>query len=287
MEENPGKFVTQMDTVYNDVTNDPFLQTFKFVDAGILIALRQESKTAETMKKGVDHLEKILGAAVFRKYVHVLLTDRGSEFLSADAMESDAEGMQRTRVYYCDPMQSGQKGSLENNHIELRYIFPKETDLKALGLTSQTALNLALSHINSLPIEKFGGKSPLEIAEFMFPDLYERLVAFGIYKVPKEAIVLKPYLLKHKTQECIDQQNAVRSEKLREEVLSSSNTVSINGYSAASELGAPTPEEITPAQKKTFLKKGRHPKQAAISMTEISRLKSEGKNLKKLQRLQG
>lgn len=234
----------------------------------------------------MDHLEKILGAAVFKKYVHVLLTDRGSEFLSADAMESDAERMQRTRVYYCDPMLSGQKGSLENNHIELRYIFPKETDLNALGLTSQTALNLALSHINSLPIEKFGGKSPLEIAEFMFPDLYERLVAFGIHKVPKEAIVLKPYL-KHKTQECIDQQNAARSEKLREEVLSSSNTVSINGYSAASELRAPTPEEITPAQKKIFLKKGRHPKQAAISMTEISRLKSEGKKPEEIAALAG
>lgn len=30
----------------------------------------------------------------------------------------------------------------ENNHIELRYILPKETDLHALGLTSQDPLNL-------------------------------------------------------------------------------------------------------------------------------------------------
>ena len=32
------------------------------------------------MKNGVDTLEDILGDEVFRKYVNVLLTDRGSEF---------------------------------------------------------------------------------------------------------------------------------------------------------------------------------------------------------------
>ena len=32
------------------------------------------------MKNGVDTLENSLGNDVFRKYVNVLLTDRGSEF---------------------------------------------------------------------------------------------------------------------------------------------------------------------------------------------------------------
>ena len=47
------------------------------------------------------------------KYVNVLLTDRGSEFYAAKDMETDIDGSTRTRVFYCDPMQSGQKGSLE------------------------------------------------------------------------------------------------------------------------------------------------------------------------------
>lgn len=194
--ENPDVFVTQMDTVYNDGANGPFIQTFKFVPAGVLFAVIHDSKTSESMKKGVDLLESILGTEIFRKYVHVLLTDRGTEFTAADAMETSPDGTRRTRVFYCDPMQSGQKGTLENKHIELRYILPKGTDLRALGLTGQDALNLVISHVNSAPVEKLGGKSPLDLAEFMYHDLYEKLEVYGIHKIEKDKVILKPYLLK-------------------------------------------------------------------------------------------
>ena len=130
--------------------------------------------------------------------MNVLLTDRGSEFYAAKYMETDVDGTTRTRVFYCDPMQSGQKGSIENNHIQLRYILPKQTDLVSLGLTDQDALNLVLSHLNSAPVEKFGGKSPLEVASFMYHDLYERLISYGIKEIEKDRIVLKPYLLKNR-----------------------------------------------------------------------------------------
>ena len=196
MKENPDAFVTQMDTVYNDETNGPFIQTFKFINAGVLFAVYHESKTALSMKEGVDLLEQILGADVFRKYVHVLLTDRGTEFSDAEGMEMSADGTRRTRVFYCDPMQSGQKGSLENKHIELRYVLPKGTDLRNLGLRGQSDLNLAVSHVDSAPVEKLGGKSPLDVADFMYHDLFERLLAFGIQKIEKDRVVLKPYLLK-------------------------------------------------------------------------------------------
>ena len=196
LECNPDVFVTQMDTVYNDETNGPFIQTFKFVNAGVLFAILQDSKTAESMKQGVDLLESVLGAQVFRKYVHVLLTDRGSEFTAADAMETGTDGTRRTRVFYCDPMQSGQKGTLENKHIELRYILPKGTNLRELGLVDQKSLNLAISHVDSAPVEKLGGRSPLDVAEFMYHDLYEKLYSFGIRNIEKDKVVLKPYLLK-------------------------------------------------------------------------------------------
>ena len=194
--ENPDIFVTQMDTIYNDETNGPFIQTFKFVNAGVLFGIYHETKTAQSMKEGVDLLESILGTVLFRKYVHVLLTDRGSEFTAADAMETSSDGTRRTRVFYCDPMQSGQKGSLENKHIELRYVLPKGTDLRALGLVGQTTLNLTLSHVNSAPVEMLGRKSPLDLTDFMYHDLYEKLEAFGIHKIEKDKVILKPYLLK-------------------------------------------------------------------------------------------
>ena len=196
LEENPDVTVVQMDTIYNNETNGPFVQTFKFIRTGVLVAIFHDSKTAESMKSGVDLLESILSPELFKKYVHILLTDRGTEFSAADAMEVSVDGTRRTRVFYCDPLQSGQKGSLENKHIELRYIFPKDTDLKALGLIDQAALNIAVSHIDSVPLEKFGGKSPLDVADFMYHDLYDKLDAFGIHKIEKDKVVLKPYLLK-------------------------------------------------------------------------------------------
>lgn len=196
LEENPDCLVTQMDTVYNDEANGPFLQTFKFVKTGLLFALLHEQKTASAMLSGVCLLEEALGPQLFRKHVNVLLTDRGSEFSAAEAMETAADGSRRTRVFFCDPMQSGQKGTLENKHIELRYILPKQTDLRRLGLVDQHALNLVLSHINSAPVASLGGKSPLELTNFLYPELYERLLNFGLRKVEYDKVILKPYLLK-------------------------------------------------------------------------------------------
>ena len=105
--ENPDAFVTQMDTVYNDESCGPFIQTFKFVKTGLLFAFLQEEKTASAMLSGVSLLEEVLGSQLFRKYVHVLLTDRGSECSTAQAMAIAADGSRRTRVFFCDPMQSG------------------------------------------------------------------------------------------------------------------------------------------------------------------------------------
>lgn len=194
--ENPLAHVLQMDTVYNDVTLGPFIQTFKFIGLGLLVAVFHDSKTAGDMLDGVLCLEAALGPRLFNQYAEVLLTDRGSEFSAASSFELRPDGSRRTRVFYCDPMQSGQKGSLEVNHEQLRYILPKETDLRALGLTGQAALNLALSHINSAPVQSLNGKSPIEYTRFLCPELWDRLLGFGLRQIPGDEITLKPYLLK-------------------------------------------------------------------------------------------
>lgn len=41
------------------------------------------------------------------------------------------------------------------------------------GLDNQHALNFILSHVNFSPLEKLGGKSLLELADFMYHNLYE------------------------------------------------------------------------------------------------------------------
>ena len=194
--ENKNLSVVEMDTVYNNGSTGPFMQTFKFLDYSFMFIVYQEEKTAKSMVEGVDLLEKILGEDLFNKEVAIIKTDRGSEFCDAEGFEKEENESRRTRIFYCDPMASGQKGSLENNHKEIRYICPKENDLKDLGLNSQEKANLIVSHINSQSKEHLKGKSPLEVMEFMNPALYQKFKDFGIERINKDNIVLKPYLLK-------------------------------------------------------------------------------------------
>lgn len=42
-------------------------------------------------------------------------------------------------MFFCDPMASWQKGSLENVHLLLREICPKECNLKAISVVDQYA----------------------------------------------------------------------------------------------------------------------------------------------------
>ena len=194
--ENKNLSVVEMDTVYNNGSTGPFMQTFKFLDYSFMFIVYQEEKTAKSMVEGVDLLEKILEEDLFSEEVAIIKTDRGSEFCDAEGFEKEENESRRTRIFYCDPMASGQKGSLENNHKEIRYICPKENDLKDLGLNSQEKANLIVSHINSQSKEHLKGKSPLEVMEFMNPALYQKFKDFGIERINKDNIVLKPYLLK-------------------------------------------------------------------------------------------
>lgn len=196
IKENPLMSVVEMDTVYNDVTNGPFLQTFEFVDYGFTFILLHNTKTADDMVSGIDKLEAILGHDLFIKHVQILLTDRGGEFVKADEIECLIDGSRRTRIFYCDPMRASQKAHLENSHREIRYICPKETDLRELGLTDQDSANLITSHVNSFQRETLKGKTPIEMMKFLSPELYERFNIYGIQEIEKDKVILKPYLLK-------------------------------------------------------------------------------------------
>lgn len=196
MEKNPDAKVVEMDTVYNDMSNGPFLQTFKFREYDLLICIYQTVKDSLHMLDGILLLEKILGKEMFEKEVEVILTDRGSEFVLAEEAEIREDGMRRTRMFYCDSMASWQKGSLENVHLLVREICPKGCDLYALGLTSQEKANLISTNINSYPKEKLHGRSSIQLLHFYNEEMAKRLHDFGITEILADEVILKPYLLK-------------------------------------------------------------------------------------------
>ncbi len=196
MELTPNASVVEMDTVYNDVSNGPFIQTFKFLKYDLLFCVLHPLKDAEHMRKGILLLESILGEEIFNREVMVIITDRGSEFALGDEIELRDDGSRRTRIFYCDPMASWQKGSLENIHEMLRQICPKNCDLYALGLDSQSKADRISSHINSYPKEKLNGKTSFQLLEFFSPDMAQKLYDYGLIPISPDHVTLKPYILK-------------------------------------------------------------------------------------------
>ena len=193
---NPSARVVEMDTVYNSISNGPFLQTFKFLEYDLLFCVYHTEKTSNEMLKGILLLEDILGREIFEREVEVLKTDRGSEFYLAEKAEARDDGTRRTKVFYCDPMASCQKGSLENIHHLVRDICPKNCDLYGLGLTSQGKANLISIHINSYPKEKLKGKTSFQLIHFYCEDMAERLATYGLAPVEPDEVILKPTLFK-------------------------------------------------------------------------------------------
>lgn len=190
MARHPNASLIEMDTVYNDISSGPFIQTFQIVEYHLMIGILHEEKTAQEMVEGLKAIHNLLGEEEFKKVFQVILTDRGSEFVYAEQMEALG-----CKVFYCDPMCSWQKAHVENNHILLRYICPKEKDLRKLGLIFQEDLDLVFSHINSYGRESLNGKSPYEVFKFFHSDstILEKL---HIKKVDPNNIFLRPELLK-------------------------------------------------------------------------------------------
>ena len=195
-EMNPYASVVEMDTVYNDGSNGPFLQTFIFLKYGFLFCVYHQKKTAQNMLDGILLLESFLGEELFNQEVEVLITDRGSEFVLSEKAEIREDGTRRTRFFYCDPMASWQKGSLENIHILIRDICPKETDLYALGLDSQEKANRISSHINSYSKKKLNNKTSFSVLKFFNKEMADKLIDQGLTEIPPDQVILKPYLLK-------------------------------------------------------------------------------------------
>ncbi len=100
-----------------------------------------------------------MGTYEFLSVFEYILTDRGSEFGDPVALETGLDEIQRTSIYYCDPMRSGQKGGLEQAHTMLRMVLPKGTSFEFL---TQWDVNLIVNHINSTPRESLNGSTPYD-----------------------------------------------------------------------------------------------------------------------------
>lgn len=180
----------QLDSV-EGIKGGAVLLTIHFVEQQLQLAFLRQHNDSQSVIDIFDRLYFELRMDIFIELFPVLLADNGSEFSNPSAIELDAQGNPRTRMFYCNPSAPYQKGSCENNHELIRRIIPKGTDL---GRYSQEQIDFMMSHINSYSRKKLGNKSPYEVFEFQYGR--KILDAFHLQKIPADEIILSPELLK-------------------------------------------------------------------------------------------
>ena len=180
----------EMDTVISASGSNKCILTFCLPDSSLLLAYLLDRCTEGAVKAVFDRLETQLGTYDFLRLFNVILTDRGSEFGDPDSLETGINDIQRSSIYYCDPMCSGQKGAIEEVHTMLRMIIPKGTVFEDL---TQWKLNKAVNHINSTPRAKLNGLTPYEAAYNKYD--YEILNKLRLKPITdKDEVTLTPRL---------------------------------------------------------------------------------------------
>ena len=181
----------EMDCVEGKRNERPAILTLLFRRFNFQLMLYLPEKNQAEVCKALDLVERAIGHERFKLWFKIILTDRGTEFVDYEAMEKSfiAKG-KRCRIFYCDPMESSQKGKCERNHSELRRIIPKGTSL--VGMTP-AKLSIVCSHVNSYGRPKFGGASPYQLASGVLPQ--ELFDAFSIAYIEPDDVVMKPSLI--------------------------------------------------------------------------------------------
>lgn len=191
VDKNKPTYIVEMDTVEGAKGTKPCFLTMLFRNSNLMLMFLLQEQTQEEVNRVFDYLTEVLGIELFQKLFEVILTDNGHEFQDRWNLECDVNGEIRTRIYYCDPNRSDQKGALEKNHEYIRYVLPKGTSFEHLN--EETTL-LILNHINSEKRDSLNGHSPYEVSRILLDNKLHD--ALGLIEIPADEVTLIPALIK-------------------------------------------------------------------------------------------
>ncbi len=190
--ENPMVPVVEMDTVEGgrDNSRQVFLTMF-FRNCSLMLIFVLEEKTQDHVIEVFDLLTEKLGMETFQELFQVILTDNGTEFQFPARLECDNNGEIRTKIFYCNPNSSWQKGMLEKNHEYIRYVIPKGESLDPY--TQADAIKL-MNHINSESRDSLNSCTPFRLSQLLLNNKLHKLLK--LKEIPADEVSLKPSLLK-------------------------------------------------------------------------------------------
>lgn len=192
IQENPMIPVVEMDTVEGgrDNSRQAFMTMF-FRNCSLMLIFVLEEKTQDHVIEVFDLLTEKLGIETFRELFPVILTDNGTEFQFPARLECEKNGEKRTKIFYCNPNSSWQKGMLEKNYEYIRYVIPKGESLDKY--TQADGIKL-MNHINSEARDSLNGCTPFRLSRLLLNNKLLKLLK--LREIPADEVSLKPSLLK-------------------------------------------------------------------------------------------
>lgn len=189
---HPDINIVEMDTVMGLQNESDCFLTLLWRKSKFMLIFKLESQTTDEVTKVFEYLQQSLEADVYKKLFPVILTDNGHEFFDVLNIECHHKtGELLSKVFFCEPHASCQKGMIEKNHEFIRYVLPKGTSFKNL---TQSDCDILKNHINSLCRDSLNGKSPYEAMLFICNR--ETLELLNCYYIEPDEIYLKDDLLK-------------------------------------------------------------------------------------------
>ena len=190
---HPDFNIVEMDTVEGlKDENDCFL-TLLWRKSKFMLIFKLESQTSEEVSRIFNILQTLIPYDDYKRLFEVILTDNGHEFfdvLNIECMHSTGE--QVTKLFFCDPHMSCQKGMIEKNHEFIRYILPKGSSFKNI---TQEDCDLFMNNINSLCRDSLNEKSPYEAMLFLCDEYV--LKSLNCYYIKPDEVILNDSLLKY------------------------------------------------------------------------------------------
>ena len=169
IEERPKEILTreefghwELDTVIGKREKGNTLLVLTERKTRFEIVCRADDKTATSTVDFLDRLEMICNRS-FSKIFRTITVDNGCEFQRFDLMErSCIETGARTKVFYCHPYASSERGSNEKNNQMLRRKIPK--GIKIENITDED-ISAATEWLNNYPRRLFGWQTSAEMFE--------------------------------------------------------------------------------------------------------------------------
>ena len=126
-----------------------------------IIVKKQPDKTSKSVVETLDELERELGD-VFYKLFKTITVDNGTEFADCEGIERSCvyPGKKRTKVYYCHPYASCERGSNENGNRMIRRKIPKGTSINGY---SEEEIQQIEDWVNEYPRRMFGYRSSKDL----------------------------------------------------------------------------------------------------------------------------